>query len=88
MKDFVPVPKFLRRDSNLAAIQNAISETVANGTGLASITPKTRHVIRTEPVVMTDGRTHAIHVWSGPADVEPPERPIPVRSGGTSPPES
>lgn len=77
MKDFVPVPKFLRRDPNLAAIQNAISETVANGTGLASITPKTRHVIRTEPVVMTDGRTHAIHVWSGPADVEPPERPIP-----------
>ena len=26
MKDFVPVPKFLRRDPNLAAIQNAISD--------------------------------------------------------------
>lgn len=77
MQDFVPVPQFLRRNPNLAAIQNAITETVTGGTGLASITPKTRHVIRTEPVVMTDGRIHAIHVWSGPADAEPPERPVP-----------
>ncbi len=77
MQDFVPVPQFLRRNPNLAAIQNAITETVTGGTGLASITPKTRQVIRTEPVVMTDGRIHAIHVWSGPADAEPPERPVP-----------
>ncbi|MGH3564382.1 MAG: PAS domain-containing protein, partial [Mycobacterium sp.] len=38
---------------------------------------KKDRVIRTEPVQMSDGRVHGVHVWSGPADVEPPERPIP-----------
>jgi hypothetical protein len=77
MKNFVPLAVFLRRNPNLAAIQTAIAETVTSGVGLASITPKTKRVIRTEPVQMTDGRIHAVHVWCGPTDDEPPERPIP-----------
>lgn len=77
MKNFVPLAVFLRRNPNLAAIQTAITETVSTGTGLASITPKTKRVIRTEPVQMSDGRIHGVQVWSGPTDVEPPERPIP-----------
>lgn len=77
MKNFVPLAAFLRRNPNLAAIQTAIAETVGSGAGLASITPKTKRVIRTEPVQMTDGRIHAVHVWCGPTDEEPPERPIP-----------
>lgn len=77
VKNFVPIAVFLRRNPNLAAIQTAIAETVATGQGLASITPKTNRVIRTEPVVMTDGRIHGVHVWCGPSDAEPPERPIP-----------
>ena len=77
MKNFVPIAVFLRRNPNLAAIQTAITETVTSGTGLASITPKTKRVIRTEPVQMSDGRIHAVHVWCGPVDAEPPERPVP-----------
>ncbi len=77
MKNFVPLAVFLRRNPNLAAIQTAIAETVTSGTGLASITPKTKRVIRTEPVQMSDGRIHAVHVWCGPTEDEPPERPIP-----------
>jgi hypothetical protein len=77
MKNFVPLSVFLRRSPNLAAIQTAIAETVASGIGLASITPKTKRVIRTEPVQMTDGHMHAVHVWCGPTDDDPPERPIP-----------
>ena len=77
MKNFVPLAVFLRRNPNLSAIQTAIAETVAGATGLASITPKTNRVIRTEPVAMSDGRMHAVHVWCGPPDVEPPERPVP-----------
>jgi len=77
IKNFVPIPVFLRRNPNLAAIQTAIAETVSSGTGLASITPKTKRVIRTEPVQMTDGRIHAVQVWVGPTEAEPPERPIP-----------
>ena len=77
MKNLVPITAFLRRNPNLAAIQTAIAETVASGNSLASITPKSDRVIRTEPVVMSDGRIHGVHVWIGPADAQPPERPIP-----------
>ncbi len=76
MKNFVPLAVFLRRNPNLAAIQTAITETVSTRTGLASITPKTKRVIRTEPVQMSDGCIHGVHVWSGSTDAEPPERPI------------
>ena len=77
MKNFVPLAGFLRRNPNLSAIQTAITETVDSGQPLYSITPKTHRVIRTEPVVMSDGRIHAVQVWCGPPDTEPPERPIP-----------
>ncbi len=77
IKNFVPVPVFLRRNPNLAAIQNAIAETVASGTALASITPASKRVIRTEPILMSDGRIHAVQVWCGATDAEPPERPVP-----------
>lgn len=77
VKNFVPIAVFLRRNPNLAAIQTAITETVTSGTGLASITPTTKRVIRTEPVTMSDGRIHGVHVWCGPTDADPPERPVP-----------
>jgi hypothetical protein len=77
MKNFVPLTIFLRRNPSLAAIQTAITETVTTGNALASITPKNKRVIRTEPVQMSDGHIHAVHVWCGPTDEEPPERPIP-----------
>lgn len=77
MKNFVPIGAFLRRNPNLAAIQTAIAETVSTGVGLASITPKTKRVIRTEPVTMSDGRVHGVQVWCGPTDAEPPDRPVP-----------
>jgi hypothetical protein len=77
IKNFVPVPTFLRRNPNLAAIQTAIAETVASGTSLASITPTSKRVIRTEPIQMSDGRIHAVQVWCGATDAEPPERPVP-----------
>ena len=39
------------------------------GQSLTSITPKSDRVIRTEPVLMSDGRMHGVHVWTGPADI-------------------
>ena len=76
-KNLVPISAFLRRNPNLMAIQTAIGETVRAGQGLSSITPKHDRVIRTEVVQMSDGRIHGVHVWVGPPDTEPPERPIP-----------
>lgn len=77
LENLVPITDFLRRRPHLAAIQTAIGESVRTGQSLASITPRNDRVIRTEPVVMSDDRVHGVHVWIGPADVEPPERPIP-----------
>src|SRR5919206_3555903 len=76
-KNLVPISAFLRRNPHLMAIQSAIAETVRAGVGLSSITPKNDRVIRTEVVKMSDGLIHGVHVWIGPPDVEPPERPIP-----------
>ena len=73
--DLVPVTTFLRRNARRAAIQSAIAESLHTSKSLVSLTPKKDRVIRTEPVVMPDGRVHGVHVWSGPADDEPPERP-------------
>ena len=75
--DLVPITTFLRRRPHLSAVRTAIAESVQTGQSLNSITPKRDRVIRTEPVVMSDGRMHGVHVWIGPAGEEPPERPTP-----------
>ena len=77
LKNLVPITTFLRRSPYLAAVRTAIAESVQTGQALTSITPKRDRIIRTEPVVMSDGRMHGVHVWTGPADSEPPERPTP-----------
>jgi hypothetical protein len=77
LKNLVPITTFMRRSPYLSAVRTAIAESMQTGQSLTSITPKHDRVIRTEPVVMSDGRLHGVHVWTGPADEEPPERPIP-----------
>jgi hypothetical protein len=77
LRNLVPIATFLRRNPRRAAIQSAIAESLQTSQSLASITPKHDRVICTEPVLMSDGRIHGVHVWSGPAGGEPPERPIP-----------
>jgi hypothetical protein len=77
VKNQVPITTFLRRSPYLSAVRTAIAESVQTGQSLTSITPKRDRVIRTEPVVMSDGVIHGVHVWTGPSDVEPPERPTP-----------
>jgi hypothetical protein len=76
-KNLVPISALLRRNPNLMAIQSAIGETVRAGVGLSSITPKNDRVIRTEVVKMSDGLIHGVHLWIGPPELEPPDRPIP-----------
>ncbi len=77
LKNLVPITAFLPCGPHLAAIRTAIAESVQSGQSLTSITPKSDRVIRTEPVRMSDGRIHGVHVWSGPSDAEPPERRSP-----------
>lgn len=76
-KNLIPISVFLRRSPDLMAIQTAISETVRAAETMSTITPRNDRVIRTEPIVMSDGRVHGVHVWIGPLDMEPPERVTP-----------
>lgn len=73
-RDLIPISVFLRRSPDLMAIQTAISESVHSGETMSTITPRNDRVIRTEPVVMSDGRVHGVHVWIGLLGTEPPER--------------
>jgi Family of unknown function (DUF5628)/Domain of unknown function (DUF5593) len=77
LRNLVPIKTFLRRSPYLSAVRTAIAESIQTGQSLTSITSKRDRVIRTEPVVMSDGFIHGVHVWTGPSDVEPPERPTP-----------
>jgi hypothetical protein len=77
MKNFVPLAVFLRRNPNLSAIQTAVAATLDGGKSLAVTVSKSDRVIRTEPVAMSDGRIHAVHVWCGPLHEDPPDRPVP-----------
>jgi hypothetical protein len=77
LRDLIPITTFLKRNPRRAAIQSAIAESIQTSKGLVSITPKKARVIRTEPVLMSDGRIHGVQVWSGPSGEEPPERPVP-----------
>lgn len=54
-----------RRSPYLAAVRTAIAETLQTGQSLTSITPKHDRVIRTEPVIMTDGRMLPLLVVNG-----------------------
>jgi len=77
LKNLVPLNAFLRRSPHRPAIAYAVALTTRTGTGLSQLVPATDRVIRTEAVRMSDGRVHGVQVWSGGADEEPPERPVP-----------
>lgn len=77
LRNFVPITAFLRRNPHLAAIRAAIAESLQTSQGLDNTTPANDRVIRTEPVLMCDGRVHGVHIWSGLVGAAPPKRPIP-----------
>jgi hypothetical protein len=76
MKNFVPVPVFLRRNPDLPTISAAITQTVTGATGLTRTTARGNRLIGTAPVIMTDGVTHGVQLWCGPAEPGPPQRPL------------
>ncbi|CAN5513440.1 DUF5628 domain-containing protein [soil metagenome] len=77
LKNLVPLTVFLRRNPHIAAVAQAVAETSAAATAQTSHTPQSDRLIRTEPVLMSDGRVHGVHVWLGPPGVALPPRPVP-----------
>lgn len=77
LRKFVPISVFLRRNPNFAAISAAIDETVHHRRGVRKVVADGKTVIHTEPVVMNDGRVHAVHLWTGPPAARPMHRTSP-----------
>jgi Family of unknown function (DUF5628)/Domain of unknown function (DUF5593) len=77
LKNMVPLDAFLRRSPHLSAIDDAVARTARTGIGRSHSVPGTDRVIRTEPVTMSDGHVHGVHLWTGPANSEVPDRPVP-----------
>lgn len=77
LKNLVPLNVFLRRNPHVAVVVQAVADTAASATALTLHTEKKDRVIRTEPVQMSDGRVHGVHVWLGPAGMSPPPRSVP-----------
>lgn len=76
LKNLVPLAVYLRRNPHLPAFLGAVAETAAAATPSRRRTPDGR-MVHTEPVVMSDGRVHGVHIWLGPPDAVPPARPAP-----------
>lgn len=76
MKNFVPLPIFLRRNPNLDALTAAIADATTTGTSVTTPVGADR-VVNAVPMIMSDGVIHGVQLWYGPAGVEPPDRPLP-----------
>jgi hypothetical protein len=77
LRRLVPLGVFLRRNPNLEAIAAVVDETVGNRQSVTEPVADGKAVIRTEAVVMTDGRVHGVHLWTGPQSADPAQRPLP-----------
>jgi len=77
LKNMVPLSAFFRRSPHLPAIADTVVQTARTATGRWRVVPNTDRAIRTEPVTMSDGKVHGVHLWTGPAAAAIPERPIP-----------
>lgn len=75
LKNMVPLGAFLRRSPYLSEILGAVKHTARTGRESSRSVPNDR-VIKTLPVTMSDGRVHGVQLWTGPATVKVPERPV------------
>lgn len=77
LKNLVPLAVFLRRNPYLDTFQQAVADTAASAESLHRTAPRDHRMVRTEPVVMSDGRVHGVQIWLGPPDAVPPPRSVP-----------
>ncbi|OBB95802.1 PAS domain-containing protein [Mycobacterium sp. 852002-40037_SCH5390672] len=77
LRKYVPLTSFFRRNSNISEIRSIVSATVAQRQPLVKDTTGRRISIRTEPIIMTDGHVHGVHLWIGPPNIRPRARFLP-----------
>lgn len=75
LRRFVPLETFLRRNPHRRQIDFAIAATANSGIGSVQRTEHGTWLIHTEPIIMTDGRVHGVHLWTAPPSTQQPRRP-------------
>lgn len=75
LRKFVRLPTFFRRNPFLPDIVAAVDNAVRTASANVHTTSRGQRLIRTEPVLMSDGRVHGVQVWSGSATDTQPIRP-------------
>lgn len=78
LRKFVPLANYLRRNSNLGAIREAVGQTVRSKTGITLNLLGGKAIIRTDAITMDDGGpVHGVQVWIGPPNATSARRTLP-----------
>lgn len=75
-RNMAPLESVLRRNRHRPLIEAAIAECRRTGEPAVAVTPARDRIVRVHPISMGQLKVHGVQVWFGPADLEPPRRPI------------
>jgi hypothetical protein len=75
-RNMTPLESVLGRNRHRPLIEAAITECRRTGEPAVAVTPAQDRIVRVHPISMGPVNVHGVQVWFGPADLEPPRRPI------------
>lgn len=75
-RSMTPLESVLGRNRHRPLIEATITECLRTGEPSVVGTPAGDRVVRVHPISMGQEGIHGVQVWFGPADVEPPRRPL------------
>ncbi|CPT83589.1 Uncharacterised protein [Mycobacteroides abscessus] len=75
-RNLAPLESVLRRNRHRPLIEAAIADCRRTGEVTAAFTPARDRVVHVHPISMDKANIHGVQVWFGPADVDPPPRPL------------
>ncbi|MBB4853190.1 hypothetical protein HNP40_000556 [Mycobacteroides chelonae] len=75
-RNMAPLESVLRRNRHRPLIEAAIADCRRTGEATMAYTPARDRVVHVHPISMGRAHIHGVHVWFGPADVGPPQRPV------------
>lgn len=76
LRKLIPLHTYLKRSPLSGEIADAVLSARHSAVGSIRRSTQGSRVIRTEPVAMTDGRIHGVHVWTGSDAATQPLRPV------------
>ncbi|MBF9351078.1 hypothetical protein BKG80_11705 [Mycobacteroides chelonae] len=75
-RNMTPLESVLGRNRHRPLIESAIADCRRTGDPAEALTPARDRIVRVHPIAMGQVHVHGVQVWFGPADLEPPPRPV------------